>query len=132
MGAWKKFLDLIGIIQDDAAGEIPDSYKQKCRWRAVPDDDTGEALLTLTKAMLTDAQEIAQGAMQYPDGGTIQQRAREDIDRLLSIVQGILEYCEGLKDTPIGINAMEDTLRLAWSQYFRVRVETALGEPGED
>ena len=133
MGLWTRFLDAIGIMQDDAAGEVPLDYRQKRQWRGVPLEELNEILLMLAKRMLTDMAQKAQEAGQYAEGSkpylAIVTELREDE----AVAKGILDSCGLMADTTLwGDRPTLEALGLASAEYMRAlgEIDAALEAPG--
>jgi hypothetical protein len=130
MGAWKKFLDLIGIMQDEAAGDIPLDYRQKRQYRAVPLEDMDQILLMLAKRMLTDMIQEAQRAGQYAEGSKPHFAIVESLRQDEAVAKGILDACGLMADTTLwGERPVLESLGLASAEYVRAltEVDKALG-----
>jgi len=120
MGFWDKVMGYLGFIEDEAAGEIPQSYREKRKWRSVPEVSIDNALLELAKAMLQGMAQLLEEAERYTEDSKKRRDTLDDFQMMGSIVTGILDSCSNLLDTPFGDKNLRDTLGLISTQQVQL------------
>lgn len=117
------FLDFILDKGDELSNEMPLSWKQKRRWKATPTREIAETLLDTTKAITFAMVETANRAIAYSEQSTQRANHIRDLQKLETILGGILNQCQKFTDTAYGDKLMREILELIGAQFVQAQME---------
>lgn len=114
MKLFDKFKDWITYSKEE---QVPTEWKKRKLWNSIPTESTADALLILSKSILTEVQALQDDAAQYAPGSMICHNLNDYIGVLMVTLRDTIIGLTGLTDTPIGDGALIDALALAQERY---------------
>ena len=114
MKLFDKFMDWVSYSKDE---QVPTEWKKRKLWNSIPTESTADALLILSKSILTEVQALQDDAAQYAPGSMICHNLNDYIGVLMVTLRDTIIGLTGLTDTPIGDGALIDALALAQERY---------------